>query len=80
MDAKSRLLSVARLYCETTGLSMARVATLAHNQGAFFKRLNAGASCTLETYEKVMRWFSNNWPDGVSWPLDIPRPDDREAA
>lgn len=59
---------------------MARVATLVHNQGAFFKRLEAGASCTVETYEKVMAWFSAHWPKDRAWPREIERPPIRRAA
>jgi len=68
------LLTVARTYCNATGRSLARVATLIHNQGALFKKLEAGDSCTIETYDKAMRWFSNRWPAGTAWPDDIVRP------
>jgi hypothetical protein len=74
MDYRTRLLTVARAYCKATGLSMARVATLIHNQGAFFKRLEEGAGCTVDTYEKCLQWFSDRWPDTTAWPAGIMRP------
>lgn len=80
MDAKTRLLAVAKAYCAETGLSLARVATLAQNQGSFFKRLEAGSSCTVETYEKVLRWLSDNWPRGLAWPDSVERPPRKRAA
>lgn len=80
MDYRRRLLIVAVAYSEATSLSMARVATLVHNQGAFFKRLEAGAGCTVDTYEKCMQWFSDHWPQGVKWPKEISRPAKAEAA
>lgn len=74
MDYRARLLTIARSYCDATGLSMARVATLVHNQGAFFRRLEGGAGCTVDTYEKCLQWFSDHWPEGVQWPHCAARP------
>jgi len=74
MDSRLTLLTVARLYCDATGRSLARVATLIHNQGALFKKLEAGDTCTIETYDKAMRWFSDHWPATAPWPDGIARP------
>lgn len=42
------------------------------------KRLNVlmtgRGDMTLSTFERAMAWFSANWPDGVEWPSDVPRP------
>lgn len=74
MDLRLTLLTVARTYSEASGRSLARVATLIHNQGALFKKLEAGGSCTIATFDKAMRWFSANWPANTSWPDGIARP------
>lgn len=74
MDYRSAILTVARTYCAKTGKSMARVATLAHNGGAFFKNIEAGKGFTIDTYAKVMQWFSDNWPADLEWPVGIDRP------
>jgi len=37
----------------------------------------------MDTYQKCLRWFSEQWPDGLPWPDDVPRPhkeDDRWVA
>ncbi len=39
-----------------------------------FSRLRAGLGCTVQTYEKAFRWFSENWPEDLEWPSDVPRP------
>lgn len=71
---REQLLAVARAYSEATGRSLARIATVIHDQGALFKKLEAGGSCTIDTFEKAMRWFSANWPEGEPWPEGIARP------
>ena len=74
MDSRLNLLTVARTYCDATGRSLARVATLIHDQGALFKKLEAGGTCTIETYDKAMCWFSDHWPPSMNWPEGIERP------
>ena len=66
-------------YCEASGRSEARVADLATGNAYFFKRLSSGKSCTVRTYCRVMRWFSCHWPEGLTWPTDIPRPAPQSA-
>lgn len=74
MDTRLTLLTVARAYSAATGRSLARVATLIHDQGALFKKLEAGGNCTIDTYDKAMRWFAANWPTDAAWPDGISRP------
>lgn len=74
MDSRLTLLTVARAYSTATGRSLARVGTVIHDQGAFFKKLEAGGSCTMDTFDKAMRWFSANWPGETPWPEGVARP------
>ncbi|WP_035723502.1 hypothetical protein [Fodinicurvata fenggangensis] len=74
MDFTTHIIRLADTYCQHTGRSHARVATLAYDQGMFFDRLRKGRTCTIATYGKVVQWFSNNWPEDLEWPDDIPRP------
>lgn len=73
---REQLLAVANAYSQASGRSLARVATLIHDQGALFKKLEAGGSCTIDTFDKAMRWFSDHWPENESWPQGIARPAD----
>lgn len=44
--------------------------------GNYFRRMKEeDAGCTLRTYEKLVLWFSTNWPADLEWPEDVPRPD-----
>ena len=59
-----------------------RLADLTARNPYFFKRLRSGMGCTIKTYNRVLQWFSNQWPGGLPWPEDIPRPEptEKEAA
>lgn len=73
MDYRIQLCTLAEAYAEATGRSVARVATIVHNQGQFFDGLSQGKACTVDTYMKVLRWFSENWPEDAAWPEGVPR-------
>ncbi|WP_425152873.1 hypothetical protein [Candidatus Palauibacter sp.] len=30
---------------------------------------------TVRTVHRVVQWLSDNWPEGLEWPADIPRPE-----
>ncbi len=61
-------------YRAAAGRSEARISDLACANPYLFKRLRANKGCTIATYNRVVSWFSDNWPDGLQWPADIPRP------
>lgn len=54
--------------------------------GDFFDRLRSGKGFNVRTYDRVVGWFSANWPEGAVWPDDVLRPasaapsDDSSAA
>ena len=51
------LLERMEAYCAARGLSPARVATLAVNDGDLFRRVRDGGTLTLKTYERVSAWL-----------------------
>ena len=65
---------ICGLYRNATGRSESRVSDLACANPYLFKRLRENKGCTIATYNRVLVWFSNNWPDDLQWPADIPRP------
>jgi len=62
MNHRIEILNAVKSYCEITKKSPATIATKVMNDGKFFDRLEAGGSCTMRTYEKVMQWFILNTP------------------
>ena len=65
---------ICGLYRNSTGRSEARISDLACANPYLFKRLRDSKGCTIATYNRVLAWFSDNWPEGLQWPADIPRP------
>jgi len=80
MDYRKRLLTVATRYADATNLSLARVATLITGGGVFFKRLEEGRGCTVDSYENCLQWFSNHWPSEATWPDGVARPEPKGEA
>lgn len=51
--------------------------TLSHRVFKDSKKLaamRAGGDITTGRYEEALRYFADNWPDGVDWPTDVPHP------
>ena len=68
---------------ETNGVtSHWQLGVQAAGSAKFFHDLRTGRrrTCTLGTYERVVQWFSDYWPDDLEWPADIPRPAPRAGA
>lgn len=66
--------TLCRAYCEKTRLSEVRVADLSVSNPYLLRRLRAGKGCTVKTYNRAFRWFSDHWPPGLEWPPGISRP------
>lgn len=80
MKLRSQLVTVSDAYCAATRLSRSRVSTIVLNRGATLDGLAEGrADVTTGTFEKAMRWFLDNWPDGAEWPRDVDMPVADEA-
>lgn len=78
---KDQLIQVATVYAVATGTrsrdggpSLSGISTRIFGDGKTFARLAAGGDVTTGNFEKALRWFSENWPDGVEWPDGIARP------
>lgn len=75
-----RLLNVAGLYADATGAKLSMIAKDILKDSAFFSDLASGRNCRTDTFDKVLLWLSERWPDDTEWPSDVPRPVVREAA
>lgn len=62
MGFRENLLETANAYCIATNRARSGVALLILNDSKFFDRLETGCSCTIDTYEKVMKWFKEHMP------------------
>lgn len=69
-----KLVQLAKAYGKHCDLKLSSVSTYAANDGKYFAGLEKGAGCTLKTADRLLAWFSENWPEDLEWPADIPRP------
>lgn len=69
------LLYVARIFSRITGRALATTSSLATDEGKCLPLIEKGVrSITVTRYERTMRWFSDNWPEGHKWPNGVERP------
>lgn len=74
MILKQHILRVAALYRNHFGLENKTVSFRVFNDSSKLEALIRGADLQTARFETAMRWFSDNWPEGVAWPDDVPRP------
>lgn len=68
------LMTLAERYGAARDLGEATVGRHCAADGRFFLRLREGKTFTAKKYDEVVNWFSRNWPGGVEWPPEVPRP------
>ncbi len=74
MYSTSQVVRVAQRFAGARGIELSTLAHKAVRNGEFFKRLKTGR-VTVRTVHRVVQWLSDNWPEGLEWPADIPRPE-----
>ena len=73
-DLRRTLLETAAACATAHGCAVSTVAKRCKNDPAFFVRLgDPSRSFTVRTYDEVMGWFMDNWPDGTDRPVDLLR-------
>jgi hypothetical protein len=83
MEPKQHILALMNALAAHHGVTHFAISMRAFGKGDFFKNLmRPGADCRTRTAVRLLQWFTDNWPDDLEWPSDIPRPpkSKREAA
>ena len=75
LPREADLLAACDVFRSQSGLSESRLGTVTAGNPSFYPRLAGGASCTVKLYGRVLQWFSDNWPEHLEWPPDVPRPE-----
>jgi hypothetical protein len=67
MTLTDLLQRLARLWAEAHAKELSTLGTLVAKDGKFFARLEAGKTCTIDTFERFLRFFREpgNWPAAV---------------
>lgn len=76
-ELKAMLSAVGAEFSRATGRKPSGVWASAAKDARFMKRLEDGQTFTVKVFDNAMAWFSANWPDGATWPTNVPRPDAR---
>lgn len=71
---RQHLIDVASKFEAATGISVASIGKRSMNDNTLFARLAAGQGFTVKTYDRVIQWFSDNWPADLDWPSEVQRP------
>ncbi len=75
-ELRSNLLACASAYAEARSVSLSTIGRLAAGDWRFFDRLDDdGKTFTARKYDEVIRWFSDRWPEGATWPSEVERPE-----
>lgn len=78
-ELRAHLLLCAKAFAGARGLELTTVGRMAANDGQFFDRIaDTSKAFTARTYDKVVGWFSEHWPEGAEWPPAVPRPTQSE--
>lgn len=70
----AHLLILGHVYAQATGTTLGAVTRRAGIHEKVFRRLAEGKGVHSKTLEQAEAWFAANWPAGVAWPSDVPRP------
>ena len=73
-DTAGRLVALMGQFAKYTGLSVSTVSRHATGSGDTVARLQRGGTMTIKRFDRAVRYLSDNWPDSIAWPADVPRP------
>jgi hypothetical protein len=67
---RARLMLVARAYADAKGLKLTTLGAYAASDQHFFGQLAKGRNITAAAYDRMIAFFTENWPPEVKWPLE----------
>lgn len=74
MTLREALISTVLGYVAVSKMGQRRLSTILFGSGARFDQICGGSDISTGTYERVMQWLSDNWPEKTDWPKDVARP------
>lgn len=75
------LLRLAEAFNEATGITPRTVGKRAINDNTVFVRLaDRDGSFNVRTYDRLVGWMADKWPEHQSWPAGVPHPSSEEVA
>lgn len=74
MNIISSFLVVIEGFCKAARVTESTLSSRMFNDGKRIGQIRAGADIGVRRLEAGLIWLADNWPEGVDWPADIPRP------
>lgn len=74
---RTSLIELASRFETAANVTPATVAKRALNDNTFFARIGDGKTgFNIRTFDRLVQWFAENWPEGAEWPASVPFPDE----
>lgn len=70
----TRISTLIRHLAQARGWSDAYASKKATGSGDLLTRIDAGSGVTLRRANRIIENIYRDWPSGLPWPSDIPRP------
>lgn len=67
-------------FVAASGVAESTLSDRVMGSGTRFRRIRDGSDIGTVTFERVMQWLSDNWPDNAKWPEGVARPAPSAAA
>lgn len=74
MPHVSHIIALADIWLLATGLRETTLSNRLFGESKKLALLRGGTDLTTARYRLALRWFAENWPDGVAWPDIVPEP------
>lgn len=74
MIDSSTLIRIASTYAERAGVEMKTVSYRVFGDTKKLPAMMNGADITVSRFNDAVRWFSDNWPADLAWPVGVDRP------
>lgn len=75
-ELRENLLKCAAAYTEKREIGLSTLGRIAAGDWRFFDNLSRDdKTFTARKYDEVLSWFSGNWPEGLTWPSTVQRPE-----
>ncbi len=77
----STIAELARTYAAHRNWTINTASLRAAGKGTYINDLVAGrVGLTIRRRDRIIQWFSDNWPVDLAWPRDVPRPSKTKVA
>jgi len=80
MSGLDHIVTLATAYGSHEGVENSTVSWRVFGDSKKLDAIIGGADLQVTRYERALSWFSANWPEGLDWPLAVPRPSQEAAA